>query len=798
MSPHFDRFVSTLITGGTREDSALSSLSLSSLAVRCLGETVKSRSVAALLALALGVSAFQAVAVSQRAAAAVGSQFDAGMIISDARFFDGGAMTIETTQNFLDSQVPSCQVGYTCLKDYHQDTPSKAAVPGRCAAYVGAVNESAAQIIARVGAACGISQKVLIVLLEKEEGLVTSSAPSAVRYKIATGFGCPDTAACDSTYYGFFNQLWMASLQFRTYQAYPASFNVQAGRVNQIQFSPNTSCGSGSVFVQNAATAALYDYTPYQPNAAALANLYGTGDGCSAYGNRNFWRLFVDWFGSTTTSSMLRTSNDPTVYMVVGTTKYPVLSFAIYNAFSPLGPASIVSQTYLDTLTTGRTLGRIVRGSDGSIYFIDSAIKIQFTSCAEVVDYGGSCNTDGYVNMTDAQIAAFHTGPFVTPVLGTQEGPRYYLSAGVKHEVLDNASQAAASLAPGFNVLTEAALADLPFGAPLVRDSVFVNQQGSGNYFLLSGAKKYSITQQDAALMGVAAHSAGSLHAESLALIDSAAPGFTGALEVAGTTDVQVLAQGGRFAIPETAIAAALSPVPISQELMNSYADAGPIAPGAFVKSTDDPTVYVVTASTLRPVGGWDTLVRLAGTANPNIRILPAGVIAAMPKGAMAISPGVMYRTADNPQIFLIDGLGDKIAVRSFDYTAAAGFTSWTFATGALLDSYPVNPGSLAFGLRCGTTNYVSAGGQLRSLTASTQALFPFTFLQLDPLTCAQTTVSAPAIDFIRTGDGSIYQLDAGQKHHVSAATFAQLNAGKGWMQVSDRFASLIPSGSDV
>ena len=37
---------------------------------------------------------------------------------------------------------------------------------------------------------------------------------------------------------------------------------------------------------------------PYRPNAAALANLYGTGDACSAYGNRNFWRYFNDWFGN--------------------------------------------------------------------------------------------------------------------------------------------------------------------------------------------------------------------------------------------------------------------------------------------------------------------------------------------------------------------------------------------------------------------------------------------------------------------------------------------------------------------
>lgn len=60
----------------------------------------------------------------------------------------------------------------------------------------------------------------------------------------------------------------------------------------------NTGCGGSNVFIETKATAALYTYTPYQPNQAALNNLYGTGDGCSAYGNRNFWRIFHDWFSS--------------------------------------------------------------------------------------------------------------------------------------------------------------------------------------------------------------------------------------------------------------------------------------------------------------------------------------------------------------------------------------------------------------------------------------------------------------------------------------------------------------------
>ena len=51
--------------------------------------------------------------------------------------------------------------------------------------------------------------------------------------------------------------------------------------------------------MQNTATASLYTYTPYQPNPASLASYPGQGDACSSYGNRNFHRMFTDYFGST-------------------------------------------------------------------------------------------------------------------------------------------------------------------------------------------------------------------------------------------------------------------------------------------------------------------------------------------------------------------------------------------------------------------------------------------------------------------------------------------------------------------
>ncbi|MFB9664730.1 hypothetical protein HP467_07850 [Curtobacterium albidum] len=255
----------------------------------------------AVVAIAAGLSAVSVVTEDAPASAATASGFDPGNIISDANFYNANALNAAQVQYFLDQKVPTCRSGSgpACLRNYSQSTRSIAAVAGRCSA-LGGGTMTGAQIIDSVARACGISQKVLLVLLEKEQGLVTSSAPTAYKYTHATGFACPDTAPCDPAYNGFFAQVYAAGLQFQRYKASPNSWGYQAGRTNTILYNPNAACGTKQVYIQNQATAALYIYTPYVPNQAAMNNLYGTGDSCSAYGNRNFWRMYTDWFGSTT------------------------------------------------------------------------------------------------------------------------------------------------------------------------------------------------------------------------------------------------------------------------------------------------------------------------------------------------------------------------------------------------------------------------------------------------------------------------------------------------------------------
>ncbi len=231
------------------------------------------------------------------AQAIAGGDFLPGYIISDDAFYDSSAMSEAEIQTFLDGKIGTCG-NSNCLNVKRLDTYNRPADGSICAAVTGAAGELVSSVIFKVQRACGISAKALLVLLQKEQSLVTATAPSDFRLSRATGYGCPDSAGggCDAKYYGLYNQLYEAAWQLKRYST-PTPFGRYQPGTLEILYNPNTDCGTQTVTIRNNATAALYNYTPYVPNAAALANLRGTGDDCSAYGNRNFWVYYNDWFG---------------------------------------------------------------------------------------------------------------------------------------------------------------------------------------------------------------------------------------------------------------------------------------------------------------------------------------------------------------------------------------------------------------------------------------------------------------------------------------------------------------------
>jgi hypothetical protein len=314
-----------------------------------------------LLGVLLGVvSLFNVVLLVDNVEAADARNFNAGRIIDDGIFTNTSTMSVQDIQNFLESKVTCDTWGqerselgggtraqwmnargiyapFRCMTDYKENPANGQNNYGKNETPAGAI--SAAQIIYNYSLQYGINPQVIIVTLQKENGMITDEWPSPKQFSEAMGFGCPDNVApgapaCDPVYGSFSTQIYQAARHFRGFMDNsPGWFVPFANGNNFVRWNPTSSCGGGTVFIENRATVALYSYTPYQPNQAAKNAQYGLGDGCSAYGNRNFYLYFTDWFGSTIADVSITTPLKITSGHALGLyTKIPTkASFEITN-----------------------------------------------------------------------------------------------------------------------------------------------------------------------------------------------------------------------------------------------------------------------------------------------------------------------------------------------------------------------------------------------------------------------------------------------------------------------------------
>jgi Repeat of unknown function (DUF5648) len=256
----------------------------------------------------LSVIIASALVLHVSAAPVVG--FNAGKIIDNGIFINASSMNQQQIQNFLVGKVPVCDTNGTQISEYGGGTRAQWGSTNYgqstfiCLKDYSEGGRLASQIIYDAAQEFQINPQVLIVLLQKEQGLVTDTWPLNIQYRSATGYGCPDTAACDSQYYGLTNQVrWSAKMFRAIMNNSPTWYTPYVLGNNFIQYNPNSSCGGSVVNIQNRATQALYNYTPYQPSQAALDAGWGTVN-CGAYGNRNFYLYFTQWFGSTVKPSL--------------------------------------------------------------------------------------------------------------------------------------------------------------------------------------------------------------------------------------------------------------------------------------------------------------------------------------------------------------------------------------------------------------------------------------------------------------------------------------------------------------
>lgn len=720
-----------------------------------------------------------------------------GNIMSDAVFYNGGTMSAAQVQSFLNSKVSSCQSGHVCLKDYRQSTPTRTADRYCPSTYTGAGNESAATIIAKVGQACGINPQVLIVMLQKEQGLVTHTWPSDWRYTIAMGMACPDTAPCDERYYGFFNQVYGAARQLKVY-GLSSGFRHNAGQTVDLLYNPNPACGSSRVYIENKATAALYNYTPYQPNQAALNAGYGEGDACSAYGNRNFYNYFTDWFGSTQspTTRLVQASGQSDIYLISDGTKHRVATPFDLEAFrARLGGVSVVPASYLDALPTGAQATRYVHDTrTGTLYLLESdGTKHPFVDAAQIDVFGYVFWT--YVNLEHAILDAYPSGASVGKFMRPGSSPSIYLLEGsTKRYIVDTAAWQQVSRGTSGYVasMSSERAAVLPEGQSVIASNTLVKGKSSDAVYLVLptgafvhipsfglaaeyGARAYAI-HEDRVLSG---HPVKSSPLAPLATCD-------GTAYIAASGTLWPLSQGRAGGLTATALSGA--------ECAAWNRTTTAVSEPVFV-STGGPEVYSIENRALRHVRTPATLSALNGARTLRVLAWSAATGSGVGYGAPYLGDGNIVQFTGTEQIYRFSG-GElhHVPTRTQLLTLGGGrIPAVEQLPVSYRSAYTVGAPYLAEGTFVkfdGSDKiYRHTAGELRHVTSVAMLLSlnggrePYVE-QLTASYLSSFRVGSPYVaegGFVQfTGDEKIYRYTAGElRHVVSASQLLRLNGGR-------------------
>ncbi|GAA3012449.1 hypothetical protein GCM10010461_23570 [Microbacterium aurantiacum] len=700
------------------------------------------------------------VSTSPRPASLVG--FDPGNIIDDTVFAAKDSMSASEIQAFLNGKVPRCQSGYTCLKDFGQATSNRPADAMCPSPYTGKSWESAASIIYNVAQACGINPQVILVTLQKEQGLVTHTWPSDWRYTIAMGQGCPDTAACDTRYYGFFNQVYGAAWQLKRYANPPGTsqyFTWYApGKTWNVRFHPDASCGSSPVYIQNQATANLYYYTPYQPNRASLAAGLGTGDACSSYGNRNFYNHFTDWFGSTrgTDLIIIKSESRPEVYLSSSGSRWHITTGEDYEELvGAFGPLRTVASSYLSGLKDAGRTGAILRDSrTGVIALVQGGRTHRFTSCDSVAQWGGSCTTP--TNVDSSLLSRLAAGPEVGSyfrVRGSQTWGRFDGPAAATPLYNEAAARAASGQpaqpvsAPYLSSARYAALAKAPMRfAP----AQLVRTPSDSRVFLTVGFNELRWVPRWSAVENY------SRGPGDLALVtDAELSGYTqsGSVEplmnCGGVTFVPARGVLHQIKNPAATGLAAMEVPPVTCEQFSKSSQSvdGLLA----IKSPTSADVWTVSANTRRLALTWGALVAANAGVAPPVLTVAGDLITAVPEGSPLVD-GAVVKSSSAPELYL--GSGSQLHwIRSAGVAADLGLSldHGTVAE-ARLRAFQIGA-PLGLWIGCGNRAYFGAGGTLWPVTA--EGAQGFVLTPLSPVTCAALSTQTDELPLVAVKSAS-------------------------------------------
>lgn len=172
------------------------------------------------------------------------SAFDKNNVVSDDALLDKGALSADEIQAFFDKTPWNTK---SVLADYTEG------------------GKSAAEILSEASLKYGVNPIALMVRLQMEQSLLYKTTAPASTIKIAFGCGCPHSAVCSEKYEGFANQAdCAAGTLSRSIAAATTSAGTASGWKKGVA---KQTVDKVTITPANAATAALYTYTPYAGEA---------------------------------------------------------------------------------------------------------------------------------------------------------------------------------------------------------------------------------------------------------------------------------------------------------------------------------------------------------------------------------------------------------------------------------------------------------------------------------------------------------------------------------------------------
>lgn len=399
------------------------------------------------------------------------ADFNPHLIITDNDLTAYQAMTTQDIQDFLDTQ----KSGIATMKFIDADGSSR----------------SAAEIIVSAANEERISPRYMLVVLQKEQSLISTKNPTQKQLDWATGYGVCDSCSMDDPsiqkFRGFATQVRRSAGVMRYY--YDNAQFTWIKRAGQQYPIDNI-----TVTPQSAATAFLYTYTPH------------------VNGNKNFWRLWSQWFTKFyPDGSVIKAVGDSTVYLIQDGKRRPFLTKAAFASRYSADSILNVETTDLASYPQGTNISipnySIVRGGSSSMLFmlIDN-IKhpIASESVLKTIGY----NPGEIEDVTDDELSGYTSGTFITTAslypLGAviqekKSKQLYYVKNGVRY-VIPSAEVAKINFpTKKIIVLDLKQIAKFEFDPTKVvsfRDGTLLSMKGSSDVYVASNGKLRLISNE--------------------------------------------------------------------------------------------------------------------------------------------------------------------------------------------------------------------------------------------------------------------------------------------------------------